>query len=101
MGFIRGLSREGGVIYCENVNVSLSKPSAKNANVTDPFLPLLVKAGLGTILGNESAGEYQENIYVVGMEHNAIIRVDISSWRYNYSPANSPSGRSICFILLK
>jgi hypothetical protein len=45
----------------------------------------LVKAGLGTILGNESAGEYQENIYVVGMEHNAIIRVDISSWRYNYS----------------
>lgn len=45
----------------------------------------LVKAGLSTILGNESAGQYQENIYVVGMEHNAIIRVDISSWRYNYS----------------
>lgn len=45
----------------------------------------LVKAGLSTIMGNESAGEFQENIYVVGMEHNAIIRVDISAWRYNYT----------------
>jgi len=45
----------------------------------------LVKAGLSTVLGNESAGEYQQNIYVVGMEHNAIIRVDVSSWRYNYT----------------
>lgn len=45
----------------------------------------LVHAGLSTILGNESAGEYQSNIYIVAMEHNAIIRVDISSWRYNYT----------------
>ncbi|ECF1925506.1 hypothetical protein E1L25_26620 [Salmonella enterica subsp. enterica serovar Newport] len=45
----------------------------------------LVKTGLSTILGNEQAGESQQNIYIVGMEHNAIIRVDISSWRYNYS----------------
>ncbi|EAX9869928.1 hypothetical protein BU787_21080, partial [Salmonella enterica] len=45
----------------------------------------LVKTGLSTILGNEQAGECQQNIYVVGMEHNAIIRVDISSWRYNYT----------------
>lgn len=46
---------------------------------------VLVKAGLSTILGNESAGEFQENIYVVTMEHNAIVRVDISSWRYNFT----------------
>jgi uncharacterized protein YlzI (FlbEa/FlbD family) len=45
----------------------------------------LVKAGLSKILDNESAGECQENIYFVGMEHNAIIRVDVSSWRYNYT----------------
>lgn len=45
----------------------------------------LVKSGLSTILGNETAGEQQENIYIVYMEHNAIIRVDISSWRYNYT----------------
>lgn len=45
----------------------------------------LVKVGLSTILGNESAGEFQQNFYVVAMEHNAIIRVDIATWRYNYS----------------
>lgn len=45
----------------------------------------LVKTALSTILGQESAGEYQKNLYVVYMEHNAIIRVDISVWRYNYT----------------
>lgn len=45
----------------------------------------LVKTGLSTILGCETAGEQEENFYVVYMEHNAIIRVDISVWRYNYS----------------
>lgn len=45
----------------------------------------LVKAALATILGSETAGEQEEHVYVVFMEHNAIVRVDISVWRYNYS----------------
>lgn len=48
-------------------------------------LKSLVKTGLATVLGCETAGEQEENFYVVYMEHNAIIRVDISVWRYNYS----------------
>lgn len=45
----------------------------------------LVRTALSTILKNENDGECQQNVYVVGMEYNAIIRVDISSWRYNYT----------------
>lgn len=45
----------------------------------------LVKTAMSTILGNESAGESQQNVYTVFMEHNAIVRVDISTWRYNFT----------------
>jgi hypothetical protein len=45
----------------------------------------LVKSAMSTILGNESAGESQQNVYTVFMEHNAIVRVDIASWRYNFT----------------
>ncbi|AHM72231.1 hypothetical protein [Yersinia hibernica] len=45
----------------------------------------LVKTSLSSILGDEQVGEKQQNIYLIVIEHNAIIRVDISTWRYNYS----------------
>jgi hypothetical protein len=45
----------------------------------------LIKSVLSSVLGDESAGEQMKNMYVVSMEHNAVIRVDICTWRYNYT----------------
>jgi hypothetical protein len=50
-----------------------------------PGFNTLIKSVLGTVLGNEAAGEQMKNLYVVSMEHNAVIRVDICTWRYNYT----------------
>ncbi|KAG8935894.1 hypothetical protein FRC00_010098 [Tulasnella sp. 408] len=41
--------------------------------------------GLDDFLGNVSAGEQSENKFFVFMQHNAIIRIDLRIWRYNFS----------------
>ncbi|RXW20473.1 hypothetical protein EST38_g5380 [Candolleomyces aberdarensis] len=40
---------------------------------------------LNAILGNNHAGEQEEQKFFIFMEHNAIIRIDVKIWRYNFS----------------
>ncbi|KAG8909735.1 hypothetical protein FRC01_006752 [Tulasnella sp. 417] len=44
-----------------------------------------ISLGLEDFLGNVSVGEQSENKLFVFMQHNAIIRIDLRIWRYNFS----------------
>lgn len=44
----------------------------------------VVKTGLKTILGDTSAGESYDEKFFVCIKHNAIIRVDMMTYRYNF-----------------
>ncbi|KAJ6587865.1 hypothetical protein B0H19DRAFT_1247598 [Mycena capillaripes] len=44
----------------------------------------VVEAGLKTILGDTSAGESYDKKFFVCIKHNAIIRVDVYTYRYNF-----------------
>ncbi|KAG8886544.1 hypothetical protein FRB98_001236 [Tulasnella sp. 332] len=44
-----------------------------------------VQTGLEAVLGNVQAGEQQEEKFFVFMQHNAIIRIDVKIWKYNFS----------------
>ncbi|KAK4692046.1 hypothetical protein P7C71_g5083, partial [Lecanoromycetidae sp. Uapishka_2] len=45
----------------------------------------VVKTGLSTILGDTSAGESYDKKFFVCVKHNAIIRVDMYTYKYNFS----------------
>ncbi|KAL8925066.1 MAG: hypothetical protein Q9208_003750 [Pyrenodesmia sp. 3 TL-2023] len=45
----------------------------------------VVKTGLKAILGDTSAGESYDEKFFVCIKHNAIIRVDMYTYRYNFS----------------
>ncbi|KAJ3540663.1 hypothetical protein NM208_g4964 [Fusarium decemcellulare] len=45
----------------------------------------VVKTGLKQILGDTSAGESYDKKFFVCIKHNAIIRVDMYTYRYNFS----------------
>ncbi|KAJ7015895.1 hypothetical protein C8F04DRAFT_1170693 [Mycena alexandri] len=45
----------------------------------------VVKAGLDVFLGNGEAGEQEDQKFFVFMQHNALVRIDIKMWRYNFS----------------
>ncbi|KAK3316021.1 hypothetical protein B0H66DRAFT_640921 [Apodospora peruviana] len=44
----------------------------------------VVKAGLSAILGDSSAGESYDKKFFVCIKHNAIIRVDMYTYKYNF-----------------
>ncbi|KZW04471.1 hypothetical protein EXIGLDRAFT_599779 [Exidia glandulosa HHB12029] len=44
----------------------------------------LVHSSLDAILGNANAGEQEEKKFFVFVQHNAIIRIDIKIWKYNF-----------------
>ncbi|KAF4990607.1 hypothetical protein FGRMN_8366 [Fusarium graminum] len=44
----------------------------------------VVKTGLSTILGDSSAGESFDKKFFVCVKHNAIIRVDMYTWKYTF-----------------
>ncbi|KAI9743495.1 MAG: hypothetical protein M1818_002808 [Claussenomyces sp. TS43310] len=45
----------------------------------------VVKTGLKAILGDTSAGESYDEKFFVCIKHNAIVRVDMYTYRYNFS----------------
>jgi hypothetical protein len=45
----------------------------------------LIKKGLSTILGNETAGESEQHFFAVVPNGLVITRLDVKVWRYNYS----------------
>ncbi|EJT98700.1 hypothetical protein DACRYDRAFT_17883 [Dacryopinax primogenitus] len=44
----------------------------------------LVTGALDVFLGNGHAGEHEEQKFFIFMQHNAIIRIDVKIWRYNF-----------------
>lgn len=58
------------------------------ANVKDSVMEgfkSVVKAGLDVFLGNNEAGEQEDQKFFVFMQHNALVRIDVKMWRYNFS----------------
>ncbi|QQE79753.1 hypothetical protein [Alicyclobacillus sp. SO9] len=45
----------------------------------------IIKVGLQTILGNESAGEQEQHFFCIVPNGLVITRMDVKCWRYNYS----------------
>ncbi|KAG8916351.1 hypothetical protein FRC01_003214 [Tulasnella sp. 417] len=45
----------------------------------------MISLGLEDFLGNVSVGEQSENKFFVFMQHNAVLRIDLRIWRYNFS----------------
>ncbi|CAB4392582.1 unnamed protein product [Rhizophagus irregularis] len=58
--------------------------NAKDSSVADGF-KLIVKSSLNFILGNVSIGEQEYSKYFIFFQNNAIIRVDVRIWRYDFS----------------
>ncbi len=63
----------------------------------------LVNVGLQAILGDTTLGENEHMHTFITMEHNAIIRVDIKVWRYNFSDTSIISSvqNAFCYVFCK
>ncbi|KAL9077599.1 MAG: hypothetical protein Q9157_003295 [Trypethelium eluteriae] len=68
----------------EAVNAFFGSGDTGAPGVLDGF-KAVVKTGLKTILGDTSAGESYDEKFFVCIKHNAIIRVDMYTYRYNFS----------------
>lgn len=47
----------------------------------------LVTCAISTLIGNSSIGEYQEDMFFIYPENNAIVRVDVRAYKYTFSQA--------------
>jgi hypothetical protein len=63
----------------------------------------LISVGLQAILGNSSMGESEQIQTFVTMEHNAVIRVDVKAWRYNFSDKGviATIQNAFCYVFCK
>ncbi|KZT60137.1 hypothetical protein CALCODRAFT_150977 [Calocera cornea HHB12733] len=59
------------------------KTGESEFNIQEGF-KTLVSGALDVFLGNGRAGEHEEQKYFIFMQHNAIIRIDVKLWRYNF-----------------
>ncbi|KAJ2935568.1 hypothetical protein H1R20_g1526, partial [Candolleomyces eurysporus] len=64
--------------------VTPTDKDTKNKAIINGFKKI-VSGALTAILGNNHAGEQEEQKFFIFMEHNAIIRIDVKIWRYNFS----------------
>ncbi|KAH6908487.1 hypothetical protein BKA70DRAFT_1427079 [Coprinopsis sp. MPI-PUGE-AT-0042] len=60
----------------------------------------IVSGALGTILGNRNAGEQEEQKFFIFMKENAVIRIDVKIWRYNFSSKGvmAETENVLCYI---
>ncbi|KAG8736227.1 hypothetical protein FRC10_009552 [Ceratobasidium sp. 414] len=65
------------------------------------FNQSVVKTALDAFLGNSQAGEHEEQKFFVFVQHNAIIRIDVRLWRYNFSSTTVMAEESnvLCYII--
>ncbi|CAE6365388.1 unnamed protein product [Rhizoctonia solani] len=75
------------------------KGGAKD-NVVSGFKHVVTGA-LNAFLGNARAGEHEEQKFFVFMQHNAIIRLDVKLWRYNFSSDGiiAQQQNVLCYII--
>ncbi|KAG9094450.1 hypothetical protein FS749_012455 [Ceratobasidium sp. UAMH 11750] len=60
----------------------------------------IIQTGLNAFLGNNQAGEHEEQKFFVFVQHNAIIRIDVKLWRYNFTGTGvmADSENVLCYI---
>ena len=63
----------------------------------------LIGVGLQAILGDSSMGENEQLQTFITMENNAVIRVDIKAWRYNFSDKGIIGNvqNALCYVFCK
>ncbi|KAG8739113.1 hypothetical protein FRC10_006132, partial [Ceratobasidium sp. 414] len=61
----------------------------------------VVKTTLDAFMGNAQAGEHEEEKFFIFVQHNAIIRIDVRLWRYNFSSKSVMAEESnvLCYII--
>jgi hypothetical protein len=93
-GVSEGASQEIGKV--------IDKFFTGESGVKDGF-KTLVQIGLQTLLGSDQVGEQSKKYYFVTIEHNAIIRVDVGCWRYNFSSEGvmGKQKNAFCYVFSK
>ncbi|KAL0058650.1 hypothetical protein AAF712_014663 [Marasmius tenuissimus] len=79
-----GASKTGMDGVLEGFKVSKVLSNVATAHLPDYLIQAVVKTGLKVILGDTSAGESYDEKFFVCIKHNAIIRVDMMTYRYNF-----------------
>jgi len=71
-------------------------------DITDGILDIASTAA-DAILGNTSIGECEDKKFFVIPQHNAIIRIDVKFWRYNFSSKGiiTDSENILCYVCCK
>ncbi|KAG9088888.1 hypothetical protein FRC06_001799 [Ceratobasidium sp. 370] len=61
----------------------------------------VVKGALDAFLGNAQAGEHEEEKFFVFVQHNAIVRIDVRLWRYNFTSKGimAEEDNVLCYII--
>lgn len=94
--------------YQANVQENSDKQVGKvidnffSGNIKEGFKEV-VKIGMNQILGNAQIGEQEFDDFFVTSEHNAIIRVDVKCWRYNFSSTGIIGNvqNAFCYVFCK
>ncbi|EPQ57907.1 hypothetical protein GLOTRDRAFT_126400 [Gloeophyllum trabeum ATCC 11539] len=77
-------SIDGGIGEVVNTFFGSGDSNSDNSNPILQGFRKLINTSLNAILGNANAGEQQEQKFFVFVHHNAIIRIDVKIWRYNF-----------------
>ncbi|HJP89035.1 MAG TPA: hypothetical protein VJ850_08380 [Candidatus Limnocylindrales bacterium] len=103
------------IVYMQDYRCNVGQDA--NAGITDAINSFFggssadVKAGfqsligvaLQAILGDTSMGESEQDQTVITIEHNAIVRIDIRAWRYNFSDQSviGTVQNAFCYVFCK
>ncbi|KAG9123997.1 hypothetical protein FRC07_013253 [Ceratobasidium sp. 392] len=80
--------------------IATAKDGEKTDKVVEGFKSV-VTAALDAFLGNSQAGEHEEQKFFVFVQHNAIIRIDVKLWRYNFTSKGVMAEENdvLCYII--
>ncbi len=68
----------------EQINFVIDSFFKGAGGIKDGFRAL-IKVGLNTILGNQTIGQWEQQWFTVVPDNNALVRVDVKCWRWNFS----------------
>lgn len=63
----------------------------------------LISCALDTLIGNSSIGEHQEDMFFIYPENNAIVRIDVKTYKYSFSKGGFISNceNVFCYTMAK
>ena len=68
----------------EQINSIIDSFFSGAGGIKDGFRSL-IKVGLNTILGNQTIGQWEQQWFTVVPDNNALVRVDVKCWRWNFT----------------